>query len=277
MKGSAFFGLRFWAVYVLGLSSVVLGQTKIICLGDSITKGAVDPNPSMSGYRARLFDDFNQAGSKYQFIGRTVNNSNRLMISAGQAYHDGFGSYRIDQIFKNLDGVQSVGSGDDNMGGYWLTGGNGTFRDAMYPDVVLLLGGSNDLGQGANEEELESRMTNLLTWFQTNRPKVQLFVATVPPRGPEKPGQETYNLAVKVFNDWLTQKLPSFGDHVHIVDLHALFVNQTGQVKGLNAADGIFLQDGIHPSHNGYVAMGHAWFTAIKPFLTTSTASSVSP
>jgi acyl-CoA thioesterase-1 len=250
--------------------TAVFSQTKIMCLGDSITKGAVDPGPSLSGYRARLFDDLNSSGVKYQFIGCTVTNSNRLMISAGQAYHNGYGSFRIDQICKNLDGVQNVGGGDDSMEGYWLTGGNGTFREAMYPDVVLLLAGTNDLGQGATEAELESRMTDLLNWFQTHRPNSQMFVATVPPRGSDKEGHEKYNVAVIAFNQWLVRKVPNFGPDFHLVDIYALFVDPEGQVKGSDFSDGIFLQDGVHPSHKGYAAIGDAWFTAIKPILSSS-------
>lgn len=35
-----------------------------------------------------------------------------------------------------------------------------------------------------------------------------------------------------------------------------LFVDASGQVKMNRASDGVNLQEGIHPSHNGYVAMG---------------------
>lgn len=257
------------------VSSMGAGQAqiKIMCLGDSITKGAVDPAPSQSGYRARLFDDLNQAGVNYRFIGCTTVNSNHAMISAGQGYHNGYGSFRIDQIFKNLDGSETVGGADNNMGGYWLTGGHGTDRSAAYPDIVLLLGGTNDLGSRASESTMESRMTDLLAWFQSNRPKAQIFVGTVPPRGPQKPGHETYNPAVVTFNTWLAHQIPTLGASVHLVDIYSLFVDPSGTVKGADASDGIFLKDGIHPSHNGYVAMGDAWFAAIKPLLTAPTAA----
>jgi lysophospholipase L1-like esterase len=242
-------------------------QTKIMCLGDSITKGAVDPEPSESGYRAQLFDELNQARIKYQFIGCTVNNSNRLMISAGQAYHNGYGSYQIFQMFKNLDGIENVGNGDDNMGGYWLTGGHGTFREAANPDMVLILGGTNDLGAGAKEPEMESRMSDLLNWFKNNRSQAEIFVGTVPPRGLDKPGFETYNPAVLEFNSWLASSITRFGTKFRLVDIYSLFVGTDGKVKMSDSPDGIFLKDGIHPSHQGYVAMGDTWFNAIKKYL----------
>jgi lysophospholipase L1-like esterase len=247
-------------------------QVQIMCLGDSITKGAVDPAPSMSGYRARLFELLNQSQVKYLFVGCTDNNSSPAMIKAGQQFHNGYGSWRIDSLRANLDGEQQPW-GDPNMGGYWLTGGTGALRQPVFPDIVLLLAGTNDLGQNASESVLESRMTDLLTWFQTNRPKSQVFVGTVPPRGPDKDGHEQYNIAVTAFNTWLTQEVPSLGDHFHLVDLYALFVDGSGQVKGSDSSDGIFLKDGIHPSHNGYVAMGDAWFKEIGPLLNLAPTS----
>jgi hypothetical protein len=53
-------------VYLLLLGFALMltnafSQVRIMCLGDSITKGAVDPAPSMSGYRARLFDLLNES------------------------------------------------------------------------------------------------------------------------------------------------------------------------------------------------------------------------
>lgn len=257
--------------FALTLTSA-FSQTQIMCLGDSITKGAVDPGPSMSGYRARLFDLLNQAQVKYLFVGCTDNNSNSDMIKAGQQFHNGYGSWRIDSLRVNLDGQQQPG-GDANMGGYWLTGGTGALRQPVFPDIVLLLAGTNDLGSNASESVLESRMTDLLAWFQTDRPKSQVFVGTVPPRGPEKDGHEKYNVAVTAFNGWITQKVPAMGDHFHHVDIYGLFVDVSGQVKGADATDGIFLKDGIHPSHNGYVAMGDAWFKAITPFLNLDATS----
>ena len=239
---------------------------QIMPLGDSITVGAVDPQPSMCGYRARVFDMLNEAAIKYLFVGCTANNSNPAMIAAGQQFHNGYGSWRIDSLRANLDGNYQPW-GDPNMGGYWLTGGTGALRQPVFPDIVLLLAGTNDLGAGATEPVLESRMTDLLTWFQKNRPKSRVFVATVPPRGPEKAGYEAYNKAVDAFNSWLASKVSGMGIQFYLVNLHALFVDESGNVKGSAAPDGIFLKDGIHPSHNGYVAMGDAWFRAIKPYL----------
>jgi hypothetical protein len=257
----------------------VLAQTKIMPLGDSITKGAVDPRPSQSGYRARLFDDLKKAGNNFQFIGCTDVNGGQELIDAKQQFHNGYGSYRIDDLFRNFDGVTQPGNADNNKGGYWMTGGNGTNREAVFPDIILLLAGTNDLGQGAPESVLESRLTSLLDWLKNNRPQAQVFVGTVPPRGPNKKDWEKYNAAVVTFNTWMANDVAARGGNFHLVDIYALFVDSSGKAKAPDSPDGIFLADGIHPSHQGYVAMGDAWFEAIKSLVQTGSdpASTASP
>ncbi len=235
-------------------------------LGDSITKGAVDPSPSQSGYRARLFDDLNAAHIKYQFVGCSDNNSNAAMFAAGQQFHNGYGSWRIDSLLANFEGVSQPG-GDNDMGGFWLSGAAGNGREPVFPDIVLLLAGTNDLGQGVTEAVLEKHMGDLLQWFQTKRSRSQVFVGTVPPRGPEKPDYEKYNAACTTFNKWLTEKACGMGTNFHVVEMYKLFTDASGHVKEASTPDGVFLKDGIHPSHNGYVAMGDAWFQSIKPYL----------
>ena len=103
-----------------------------MCLGDSITKGAVDPAPSMSGYRARLFELLNDAQAKYLFVGCTDNNSSPAMIKAGQQFHNGYGNWRIDSLRANLDGEQQPW-GDPNMGGLLAYGRHGGAPPTGFP------------------------------------------------------------------------------------------------------------------------------------------------
>ena len=233
----------------------------IMPMGDSITKGAGDPG---SGYRDELYTDCTNAGIPIQFVGATTINASALLTNAGEQYHNGFGSYRIDDLRVNLDGIRQPGGGaDDNQGGYWLTGGNTTGsilnRAPVYPQIVLVMAGTNDAGQGASAATMESRLTDLLTWFQTNRPSAQVYVAQITP---------VYNTSVEPiiqqYNQWIGTTIPSqFGANFHVVNIYSLFVDASGSPKQSNSPDGIYLQDGIHPSHNGYVAMGDLWYSAI--------------
>lgn len=264
------FALWFVSGWLCFGGSTTNAQVKIMPLGDSITKGAGDPGPSVSGYRARLFDDLKGANVRFQFVGCTDNNSSAALFAAGQQFHNGYGTWRTDSLLANFEATKQQGDGDNNMGGFWLSGAPGNGRAPVFPDIVLLLTGTNDLGQGATDSLLETRLAELLKWFELHRPQTQVFVGTVPPRGPEKPGFERYNGTVANVNKWLATQVPGMGTHFHVVDLCALFVDGAGHVKTSATPDGVFLQDGIHPTHKGYVAMGDAWFQAIKPYLSAS-------
>jgi hypothetical protein len=245
-------------------------QVKIMPLGDSITKGAGDP----SGYRGRLFDDLKAANVKFQFVGCTDINSSPALFAAGQQFHNGYGTWRTDSLLANFEATKQQGDGDNNMGGFWFSGAPGNSRAPVFPDIVLLLTGANDLGQGATDQVLESRLSDLLKWFEVHRPRTQVFVGTVLPRGPAKPDFEKYNVTVGNVNKWLATRVDGMGAHFHLVDLGKLFMDGSGHVNTDATPDGVFLQDGIHPNHKGYVEMGDAWFQAIKPYLNTSLGDS---
>jgi hypothetical protein len=241
-------------------------QITLMPLGDSITKGAGD---SGSGYRDELYTDLSKAGVKFQFVGATTANAFPMLTAAHQEHHNGYGTYRTDDLTSNLAGVHQPGGwADDNRGGYWLTGGHGTGRNAVTPDIVLLLAGTNDVTQGASVEVMETRMTSLLDWFKTNRPATKVFVATVIPFDDFRKQTNDYSGKLRDFNAWLTKTIPvNYPKTGFVVDLFPLFLDNHGDLKTSSSPDGIYLQDGIHPSHNGYVAIGDAWFSAIKPLL----------
>ena len=253
------------------LASAQRAPRTIMPLGDSITKGAGDPMSAStgSGYRDQLFKDLTGAGVKFQFVGATAANADKMLTEAHQEHHNGYGTYRTDDLTQNLDGVHQPGGwADDDRGGDWLVGGGGTGRGAVSPDIVLLMAGTNDVGQGATVQTMETRMTALLDWFRTNRPHAQVFVATVIPFDDFRKHTDNYTGKLRDFNAWLVKTIPAaYPKTFSVVDLYPLFVDSNGDLKTSSSPDGIYLQDGIHPSHGGYVAVGDAWFHAIKPVL----------
>lgn len=233
----------------------------IMPLGDSITKGATD---SGSGYRDQLFTDLTNAGITFKFVGAATTNTSNQLLNAGQQYHNGFGSFRTDSIRVNLDGITQP-AGDNNQGGFWLTGGNTTGpqlnRAPVFPDIVLIHAGTNDVGQNTALATMQTRLTDLLNWFKTNRPQAEIFVGQIVPWSDAVKGTTGFNAKVKAYNSWLATAVPTLGSHFHVVDLYSLFVDSAGLLKTG------WLSDGIHPAHVGYVAMGDAWFQAIKSYL----------
>ncbi len=241
----------------------------ILLLGDSITVGHTDPlvGGGGSGYRDRLYARLTGAGVKFQFEGSSITNASSTLRVAGQDFHEGHNSYQLSDLLNNLDTYQ-VGPSNSSDGGYWLTGGHNTDREAITPDMVLLLAGINDIGSKTPLETIQQRMTAVLDWFGSNRPNTRVFVGTLLPYDDALKKTDNYTGKVRAFNDWLRDTLPTQYPHtVTVVDQYSLFVDAQDNLKTSNSPDGIYLTDGMHPSHNGYMAMGDAWFAAMQPFL----------
>jgi hypothetical protein len=232
-------------------------------LGDSITKGARDGD---GGYRSRLYADLIDAGQPTTFVGAATTCASTILNGAGQGNHNGYGSYKISDLYQNLAGTTSSANpegGDNNDGGYWMTGGGGTGRSAVYPSVVTLMAGTNDADSGESAATMETYMSQLLNWFAANRPSTLMMVGSVIPSSSSSPEAN-----IETFNTWLqTVEIPSLDKNnpkeFVFVDLHSPFIDSNGNLKTSTSPDGIYLYDGIHPSHAGYTAMGDAFDNAI--------------
>jgi hypothetical protein len=243
------------------LSSRAEAQLTIMPLGDSITKGGgigndgtvADGTYIQAGYRSQLYTDLTGANVNFTFQGANSYHATDALIAAGDQDANGYGSYTLADIYQNLAGTTSSSNpegGDYNEGGYWLTGGNGTGRAAVSPNIVLLMGGTNDIAYGYSLSTVETNMNDILTWFQTYRPDSLLIVSTVLP-SLSAPGNNT---EINEFNSWLVNtELPQFSTYTS-VDINALFTANESAY---------FSTDGTHPNAAGYDAMGNAWSAAI--------------
>jgi autotransporter-associated beta strand protein len=217
---------------------------KVMPLGDSITYGG---NGSDAGYRSPLYQKLSPLAPGFQYVGTSILSPGSL--PSGQRGHDGRPSYNIRDIHNNLDGFDNTRYLDiptasrDPLGGHWLTGGGGTGRLPMFPDVVLLKVGTNDLGQLEGADE---RFRGLLEKILTLRPQARLLVAKITP--------VTYNDTELEFNSMVTAvtgDMRAEGWNVRAVDLHTGF-----------PANGL-LADGLHPNPAGYEWMASQWSEAI--------------
>lgn len=168
-------------------------DVSILPLGDSITAGN-----SYGGYRAKMAADLTAAGYTFHLLG------SQIMPDGGQTApslrppfdglrHEGHGGWRIDQLDANLNGNTNVDAGGN--GGYFITGGHGTGRPAIQPDVVLILAGINDINQYYGQKQaanqtmnaaellpiLQQRMTSLINNLHTLTPSSHLLLSNVIP------------------------------------------------------------------------------------------------
>jgi VCBS repeat-containing protein len=221
---------------------------KILPLGDSITYGWQNTN---AGYRGPLHDLIIQTAPDFRYLGTSVLNPGSLPATPlDQRHHEGHSSYTIQDVANNLDGFDNsrflaIGGADRNPnGGYWLTGGNGTGRDPMDPDIITLLIGSNDWESPAG---VEDRLRSLISKITTLRPATRLLIATIVPRPDHAAFVATYNDSVAS----VAAEFKAAGNNVHLVDLNTGF-----------PPDGL-LEDRVHPNDIGFDWMARRWFDAI--------------
>ncbi len=239
---------------------------RLMPLGDSITRGSTDPNyeydfTTSAGYRDGIYTLSTNGNVNFLFVGAATKQASPQLTAAGQQHHNGYGSYTTGDLFTNLTASEQPSPGDPNVGGYWMTSGTPGGAPVAV-DVVTLLSGANDIGYGgaAYLSFFTNNEIKLLTWFKSNRPNAKVIVATDLPRT----DSTANNNAALAINQWITNTVPTLSTNFSTTDLYHLFIDGTGAIKSQSSPDGICLQDGVHPAHNGYLAMGQVWFNAIQ-------------
>ena len=226
----------------------------VMPLGDSITQGTSQPASVPGGYRDPLFALLATAGYEIAFAGSSSNNSTVALVAAGNIAHDGHGGYTISNLMNNLDA--NAGTSGNN-GGFWLTGIAGT-RPAVYPDVILLMAGVNDLGsQQLSSAQGLAGLDELLTRLATLRPAAWIIVSTLTPYigavyPLREPHQQEFNAALPA----LVANHQALGHRVALCDVRT-------RINLANAAS-LLCSDGVHPNQAGYNEFARVWFNACQ-------------
>ena len=222
-----------------GWSGVCEAQTppiRIMPLGDSLTKGGNSDTLDQGGYRNRLFNLLSRAGYNVDYVGTQADTNNPAIPDTS---HQGMASYRIDQIQEGLAA--------------WLT----PIED---PDVVLLMVGTDDFGQGGGLATAQTNLSNLLADIATKRPFAKIILSTLPPRG-DNPDWELRQSAFNASIPQIVSNQVALGRQVSFIDPHPLWVS------------GDLSSDGVHPSLIGYGKLADVWFPAITRVISTTGTS----
>jgi lysophospholipase L1-like esterase len=238
---------------LLSLSSAV-GLT-VLPLGDSITKGCgTDAGPANNwtavcgddsgGYRAPLWAALSAAGLNVTMVG--TQKSGPSWLPATGSAHEGHPGWTIKQILNILPS--------------WA---------ALKPDIILLLLGTNDIGQGHPETEVATDMIALLNATVTALPASRIIISTV--LNMVNSAHPEWPPVVSAFN----AQLPSIAQHfgATIADLAGetgLCTPNTGPLKRMcSECNGPVCQpagsyDRVHPTAAGYSLMAGAWAAALN-------------
>jgi autotransporter-associated beta strand protein len=230
---------------------------QIMPLGDSITYGG---SGSFSGYRGFLYNLLAPTAPNFQFVGAsTVNPTTLPTTPIDETHHNGYSSYATLDLLNNLDGLDLTRYNEYGgverypNGGYWLTGGNGTGRSAVYPDIILLLVGANDISQATlgntniNVVNYQTNLTALINKLITLRPNAKVVTADITPW----PSESAYVTTVISLIHTVVTNFQAQGAQVSEVDLNTQF-----PANGISG-------DGLHPNDTGYTFMAGQWYNAL--------------
>ena len=207
----------------------------VLCVGDSITAAPWG--------RRRLKTNFDKAGYRTDFVGTQFGANPEGGFTDGE--HEGYPGCRIEDVAAKL-----------------TTSGTGALA-RFNPDVVLVLLGTNDIGQG-QVAVAAGRLALLLRRIRKEEPKAHIFVGTITALLPNAfSGYNTRATDVRVHNDAVGAAVATLRKHdsrIHLVDINAAL-----------PATNEYIGDGVHPTgygvaddKDGYARMGDAWFRAIK-------------
>ena len=181
------------AMLVSSLYAAAQPQTRIMPLGDSITRGG--GSTGEVGYRRPLYLLLQQSGYDVNFVGTQINGT----FLDFDRDHEGHGSYRADQI---RDLVIS-----------WL--------NTNPADIVLLHIGINDIAYN-NEDPLEvdALLDSIDVWEVANSHPVTVIVARIVLRGD---GNDPQTIAFNDSVETIVNNRIAAGDDLIMVDMeHAL-------------------------------------------------------
>jgi hypothetical protein len=158
-------------------------------------------------------------------------------------------------LLANLDGVAAGPSA--NNGGYWITGIPGT-RPPIYPDVVLVMAGVNDLGVNQFPPEVGlAGLEALITKIAAVRPGAHIIVSTLTPYiGAVYPNREANQQTFNAALPGLVAAHQAVGRRVTLSDVRTRL--------NLTNAAALLCSDGVHPNQAGYNEIAAVWFEAIQ-------------
>ncbi|OUM60368.1 glycoside hydrolase family 11 protein [Piromyces sp. E2] len=218
---------------------------KIMPIGDSITFGLGEDG----GYRKYLYKLLKDDGYKFDFVGTQGEQSATVEID-GKTYtyddnHDAYSGFTM---------LQQPNSWSNDSGLYEKL----IKKDAVkmqYPDVILLLIGTNDMTASREMKPCENDLHSLLDYFYRANKEVTVLLGSIPEfreYGGTAEKVANYNSVVqKVAKDYASE-----GKNVKFVDIH-------GALNGMKDIG----EDKLHPSGKGYEKIAKAWYKALKKVL----------
>ena len=227
-----------------GSVNLIVGKTRIMPLGDSITKGiraASCPNNPIPdneqiGYRAKLYQDLVDNGYVIDFVGNQINGKSAIP-PIGDPDHQGIGGFKASDVEANIT----------------------AYLTANPADIILLHIGTNNINIDDPDDtitDIQEILGLIDNWENTNNP-VTVLLSTIIDRSTKAicdPQPIFANPKVTDLNTRINTTVANRKgtDDIILVDQHRV----------VNAQEDLS-EDGVHPNEGGYNKMADEWFAEL--------------
>jgi lysophospholipase L1-like esterase len=203
--------------------------TRIMLLGDSITKGILGSTP-IGGFRDDLDFLLTDAGGEYDFVG-TLNDGVGF-----DADHEGHGGFTVDMILANID----------------------SFLNVEDPEIILIHLGTNDISANQGISSTVNEMDSLLDRIYLYNPAMIVHLSALIPRN-DSTGTEKDSLTTELNSRYLDLVI-DWGDagyDIKYVDHNTAFRREPNWAVE-------YLFDHVHPTNEGYQVMAETYFDSLR-------------
>lgn len=220
-------------------------------VGDSITQSNADGDTNGSP-RSELYNLLNANGYSFSYTGHFTANPEVLPVTGATAndnlyqYHSGISGSVIGDDFEKRTGMT------ENLASHWSSGRLASVK----PNVILIMLGTNDIGQGIDVDNAPARLTNYIEQIfdlaVDGSPSV--FVGSIPPN--RRSAQQTARVAdfnSAILDVVLSQQ--SLGRDIHFVDQFAPLDNDYAN---------LMRSDNLHTNAAGNASLANQWFNGIE-------------
>ena len=220
----------FSIVFVSSITSSAYGQTDIMPLGDSITKGVKGSTPD-GGYRDDLSVLLTEGLQIFNFVGTEKDPPDPAPFDND---HQGVNLLTSADMVTMVDG--------------WLT--------LNLPDLVILNIGTNDIAQGRNGENIITDIGAIVDKIVAKNSAAKIIMSTVTPRADDDDLDSEVDALNIAIVDLISQKA-SMGVQIILADPNSVFkANPNWKTEHMDP-------DGVHPNNSGYAVMAQIYFDAI--------------
>ncbi len=230
-------GLLIVVAMTAATTSRANAQTRIMPLGDSITRGVDGPSTDDAGYRNDLDALLTAEGVSFDLVGS-------LTDGAGfDSNHEGHDGFRADELLLNI----------------------GTYLSAT-PDIIILHIGTNDVSNGQSAESTRDEIEDIIDTIHTFDPTIKIILSSIVPRI-DGMDNETTTLNTLI-EDLFYKKRDQQSRNLYYAGMNELYKQNPSWATAYFDAG-----DDVHPNDAGHAVAGETYFNAVMTALNSSSTS----